>query len=101
MNETNGGVLTGHINLKTINFAMKHKSKISRSIFQHVVEENKKLLRDIRIIAMEPGVKAILVRMKWRDKFRHNEAFNKMLTTCAKRYFKEHPEKLPQLKFKK
>jgi len=80
---------------------MKRQSKISRSVFQHTVEENKKLLRDLRTISMEPGVKAILLRMKYRDKFKHDEALNKMLTTCARKYFKEHPEKLPQLKFKK
>lgn len=80
---------------------MKRPSKISRSVFQHVVEENKRLLRDIRIMTMELGMKAILLRMKWRDRFRHDDDLNRMLTTCAKRYFKEHPDKLPQLKFKK
>ena len=80
---------------------MKKPSKISRSVHQHTVEENKKLLRDLRTISMEPGVKSILLRMKWRDKFRHDEAFDRAITTCARKYLKENPEKLPKLKFKK
>lgn len=71
---------------------MKRKSKISRSVFQHVVEQNKKLLRDLKTICMEPGVKAILLRMKYRDKFKKDEAFNTAMRNVALRYFKEHPE---------
>jgi hypothetical protein len=67
-------------------------TKISRSVFQHVVEQNKKLLRDIRIMSMEPGVKAILLRMRWRDRFKHDETLNNLLNKAAKTYFKEHPE---------
>jgi hypothetical protein len=37
---------------------------VTRSAYQKLKEENKKLLKDIRIIALEPGVKAILIRMK-------------------------------------
>jgi hypothetical protein len=71
---------------------MKHVSKISRSVFQKKVEENKRLLRDIRVMTMEPGIKAILLRMKWRDRFKHETELNNLLKTAAKKYFNDHPE---------
>ena len=71
---------------------MTRTSKISRSIFQKKVEENKRLLRDIRIMATEPGIKAILLRMKWRDRFRKDAALNDLIKTMAKKYFIDHPE---------
>jgi predicted amidophosphoribosyltransferase len=70
---------------------MKRKSKISRSVYQKQVEKNKALLRDIRIIT-EPGVKSVLLRMKYRDRFKHDEDLERLLKTAAKKYFSDHPE---------
>jgi hypothetical protein len=71
---------------------MTHKSKISRSVYQHAVEQNKKLLRDIRIMVMERGWKSLMVRIKWKDKFKHDTEMNNLIRTVAKKYIADHPE---------
>ena len=71
-------------------------TNVSRSVFQKVVEENKKLKRQLRILCLDPGVESVLLRMKLRDEFKKedgmNKAINSALKNVARQYFKDHPE---------
>jgi len=52
-------------------------SQISRSQYQKVVEENKRLKSNIKILVAEglPTAKKILLISEWRDKFSKEEKF--------------------------
>lgn len=69
---------------------------VNRSTYQKVMEENKRLKRQIRILCLEPGVNAIKLRMELRDKFKRedgmNQAINDVLKVVARKFFKDHPE---------
>lgn len=57
-------------------------SKVSRSVYQQVVEQNKKLLNDIQILVDEkPSADKIVCISKWRDFFKKEKEFNTMLQT--------------------
>lgn len=71
---------------------MKRKSKISRSVFQHQVEENKKLLRDIKILVTQRGFKALKVRMRWWEHFKKEKEIASFIKAGAKEYYRKHPE---------
>jgi hypothetical protein len=60
---------------------MKKGTYVSRSTFQKLKEENKKLLSDIRILSEAgfPSADKILTLAKWRKKFREEREFNQML----------------------
>ena len=62
-------------------------SKVSRSTFQKVCEENKRLKADIwgLIHHMQP------IRDKWEKTFREEREFNALLKEAAKRYMEENP----------
>lgn len=66
-------------------------SKVSRSVYQKVVEENKSLKRDIHTIVRGDIVDAIKVRMKWEDKFSEEERFWNSIKQAANEYFKDKP----------
>ena len=72
---------------------MKRGTYVSRSTYQKVCEENKRLLADIKILTAE-GVNpdAILLKMKWQKKFLGDKQFHEALTRVAKEYLEEHPE---------
>lgn len=67
-------------------------TKVSRSIYQKLKEENKRLLADIKVMACGECFEAIQMRIKWRTKFKRVEAFNAAMKAVALRYFKQHPE---------
>ena len=68
-------------------------SKVSRSVYQKLKEENKRLLNDLFIISMRPvTIEAIEVRAKWKNKFTEEIAFNRLLRDVCLSYIKEHPE---------
>jgi len=74
-------------------------SDVSRSVYQKVCEENKRLKADIRILA---GVKRdsfyIKTVLKWRRIFLDEEYSGALLKKAALQYIKDHPEiKLPKL----
>ncbi len=79
----------------------KKESIVSRSVYQKVVEENKRLLIDIKILTDEKQlmtVGRIFTVKKWRDKFAKDKEFNKMISEACKQYLKEHPEfKIPMI----
>ena len=70
-------------------------SDISRSVYQKVCEENKKLLSDIMILVSTDlqliSDKRLLIK-KWRYKFQKEKQFNDLLKQFATQYFKDHPE---------
>lgn len=72
---------------------MKRGTYVTRSTYQKVCEENKKLLIDIRILT-EEGVNpiAILLKEKWRKKFAKDKAMNAIIQQACKEYLNEHPE---------
>ncbi len=72
---------------------MKRGTYVKRSTYQKVVEENRRLLTDIRVLTIE-GVspERILLIQKWRKKFAEDRRFNAILKQMAEEYFKEHPD---------
>lgn len=70
-------------------------SNVSRSTFQKVVEENKRLKKDIIILTDEKfsmSAQKILLVNEWREKIRVEEEFVQLLSDAAKMYLEEHPE---------
>lgn len=68
-------------------------SNVSRSVYQTLAEENKRLLYDIRILTAE-GIspERILLIEKWRKRFKEEKDLRLLLKQFAVEYFKEHPE---------
>lgn len=55
-------------------------SSVSRSVYQKLKEENKRLLHDLYVISMEPvTLKSIEIRQKWKEKFSKDQEFNNIL----------------------
>lgn len=55
-------------------------SNVSRSVYQKLSEENKRLLHDLYVISMSPvSFESIEVRKKWKDKFTKDKEFNDMM----------------------
>lgn len=75
-------------------------SKVNRSTYQKLAEENKRLISDIKLLVEEgmPSAKKILCIAKWRDKFKKESDFNKMMHEFSKQYIKENPNKFKFLK---
>ena len=62
-------------------------SNISRSEYQRVVEENKKLMKDIEILTSEGlSVDKILLKEKWRKHFKSEKDIVLELIKAAKRH---------------
>lgn len=73
-------------------------SKVSRAVYQKVCEDNKKLIKDIRILVRDgylPDPIKILCVVKWRKQFAGEKALNDLLMGHAKKYIKEHADELP------
>lgn len=72
-------------------------SKVNRSTYQKVVEENKRLLADIKLLVEDglPSSEKILCIGKWRDKFKKEKEFNDLMRQAAKQYVKDHADELP------
>jgi uncharacterized protein involved in tolerance to divalent cations len=70
-------------------------SNVSRSVYQKVCEENKRLKEDIRILVRGKIACDQLYEntfYKWHKKFREENKFHKLLKEVAIDYMKEHPE---------
>lgn len=68
-------------------------SSVSRSVYQKLKEENKKLLQDIKVLTDPmPDENFMPVLKKWRNKFREESELHQMLHEVAVQYLKEHPE---------
>lgn len=69
-------------------------SEISRSVYQKLKEENKRLLADIKALTnpiVDMDVVAPILK-KWRKHFSDKRDLNQTLHELAKWYIKKHPE---------
>lgn len=68
-------------------------SKVSRSTFQKLAEENKRLLHDIYNLTKDGEDYAKFeTRGRWKKHFREEREFNELLKEVSKKYIDEHPE---------
>ena len=66
---------------------------VSRSTYQKVVEENKRLKEDIRILILgNDAAQFLSVTRKWRDIFKKEDELNNALKEAARQYLSKHPE---------
>ena len=72
-------------------------SKVNRSTYQKAIEDNKRLLADIKLLVEEgmPSSEKMLCMIKWRDKFKKEKEFNSLMKDVAKQYIKDHADELP------
>lgn len=75
---------------------MKRVSYVSRSVYQHLAEENKRLLKDLRTICMNPGIQALMLRIHYREHFRKEDKFNADLQKCLQVLLKKETPIKPQ-----
>lgn len=78
----------------------KPASPISRSVYQKLAEENKRLKADIYSLVMIDTEKEdsmdrwIEVTSRWEEKFEKDAEFRRLLHEYAVQYFKDNPDKL-------
>lgn len=73
-------------------------SNVSRSVYQEVCEENKRLINDIHIL-VGPGHDIFYSKTveKWRKKFKDENDLYLELKQAARLYLEQHPEiKIPK-----
>ena len=68
---------------------------VSRSVYQKVCEENKRLLKDIKILSNGLTSDKIICINKWRKKFKDDDDFNELLRSASKEYIQLHKDELP------
>jgi protein-arginine kinase activator protein McsA len=71
---------------------MEKGTYVTRSAFQRLAEENKRLLKDIKILCTAPVSEAYALRIDWRKRFQHEAELNAMIRKVALDYGKAHPE---------
>jgi len=77
-------------------------SNVSRSTYQKAMEENKRLLSDIKTLTEKhTSAEQVLCIGKWRKKFREEKEFNNIIREVARQYVKDHPDELPDFLTKK
>lgn len=54
---------------------MKKGSYVSRSVYQKLAEENKRLLKDLRTICLGEMTESLMTRIHWREKFKKEDKF--------------------------
>lgn len=70
-------------------------SSVSRSVYQKLSEENKRLKADIYTMVMKPLTpESILVRAKWGKKFEEDQEFRQMIHEYAVQYVKDNPDSI-------
>ena len=74
-------------------------SNVSRSVYQKVCEENKRLKEDIHtLVSPFHDIVYLNVVEKWRKKFKDENDLHLALKQAANQYIKEHPEiKIPKI----
>ena len=69
---------------------------VSRSTYQKVVEENKRLKADIKVLVMSKrgpsSTEYAEVYLRWRIVFLREYNLRNLLKQAAEQYFKDHPE---------
>ena len=76
-------------------------SKVSRSVYQKLAEENKRLKADLRTIVMASKPLSdyeIETIRKYRKQFQEEDYFNLVMKEVASEYIKQHPEEFKFLK---
>ena len=64
-------------------------SKVSRSVYQKLKEENNRLTQDLRAITMDYNKD---VFKRWQDKFSQDDEFNQLLKKVCSEYLEKRPE---------
>lgn len=68
-------------------------SDVSRSVYQKVCEENKRLKADIEVLTSGKfDNEYITTLLKYRKIFRKENEFRELMKEAARQYIKEHPE---------
>lgn len=71
----------------------KQAKPVSRSVYQKLAEENKKLKADLKTLCYDDlSADTIIVRMKWQKHFEKEYNFNSLMKDVCQNYLKEHPE---------
>lgn len=72
-------------------------SPVSRSVYQKVAEENKKLLKDIELlVGSRDNAQTLICMIKWKKHFREKEELNQTMKRIAGEYFARNSDKLPK-----
>jgi hypothetical protein len=72
---------------------MNKGTYVTRSVYQKVVEENRRLLKDIKILCTTSSIpEAFKLRIEYRKRFQHEAELNAMIKKVALEYGKAHPE---------
>ncbi|MDY8137586.1 hypothetical protein [Aquimarina sp. 2201CG5-10] len=66
-------------------------SKVNRSTYQKVVEENKRLLRDIKVLVNGSIPEVIFLKDKYQKRFKSEKELNDLLRYAAKKYVDDNP----------
>lgn len=72
--------------------APKRGTYVSRSTYQKVVEENRRLLADIYAMCKGKGVEVIKVKVKWIEKFDKEADQRKFIREVVRQYIKNNPD---------
>ncbi len=65
---------------------------VSRSTFQKVVEENKRLKKDIKTFIYGDIPSIIFLKDKWRKDFEKEKSFNLMMRSISQLYMDNNPD---------
>jgi hypothetical protein len=71
---------------------MKRGMYVSRSVYQKLKEQNKRLISDIYIMTMTNDLVSRKLHRRYRDGFRMKEANDEFIKDALRSYLKEHPE---------
>lgn len=76
-------------------------SKVSRSTYQKLAEENKRLKKDIEILVGKMCPEQIIITSKYRKEFADRDKFNSLLKDVCKTYVEQNKDSLPDFITKK
>ena len=67
-------------------------SKVSRSTYQKLKEENKRLLKDIKhLVDPNWGMDRLATQKKWQEHFDKEKEFNSLMKDVATLYMEQNP----------
>lgn len=67
-------------------------SKVSRSVYQKLSEENKSLKRDIKKLVIKKSIPEFIITFsKWEKHFKKEDEFNSMMKIYAQQYRRNNP----------
>lgn len=74
--------------------------KVNRSTYQKVVEENKRLLKDIKTLVAPISAEQLLVKHKWRIKFESEQEYDSLLKQAVSSFIENNPNDEAVIAFK-